>query len=159
MDRRLALEAVADALNLKKLFTRGTRGQGQGLYHGETPVIDLGNPNANLGNWMSDNPNVSDSYIPQRGVVSSLYELLEEVPTIDAQGANWLDFFLDDRQRKLASSEFSDLYSDPQIPGILIKDIVDPGPNLLNWPNDRNFLGSNLLVKDPRIVRNVYGTP
>lgn len=105
--------------------------------------------------WATDNPLVASSYAHSGGGVIPLDLTAAPDAVLDAGGRHWKDYFYKDGRPDL-SNEFYQLLHDPDVKNIGVKNIIDPGVDLhryLSADDLSQFLGNNLLVKDPSALR------
>jgi len=122
--------------------------------------------------WWTDNPRTANTYVWQHGGSRSVLvpaDLVEEPELVlDAGGQFWNDFFPSSRKFKAGMR-------DPDVRSILVENIVDPGGQTWDYYPEMKalqekypelgmsdtlrelFIGNNVLVKDPRVLRYLSG--
>jgi hypothetical protein len=140
--------------------------------------------------WATDNPLVASSYAGQGGAIVPLDLLTPPDVTLDARGMPWNRFYFNGSKNypeqpnlnHLRKGEFKDAIEDPAVRNILVKNILDPGPDMYRYMDfyktgmpewqqehmganllesgDHSFHGNNLLIKDPTSVNyGITGEP
>ena len=120
--------------------------------------------------WVADNPNVASSYAASGpgGVVIPVRMDADPDMVLDAEGANWRDFF----KAYVGGSRRSKFYQgmrDPDVKSIEVQNVVDPGTGAWVMLDDiraqgdegmslsdmlnKYYLSNNVLVKDPNVIR------
>jgi len=120
--------------------------------------------------WVASNPNVASSYAVSGpgGVVMPVRMTADPDIILDAEGANWRDFF----DAYIGGSRRGKFYQgmrDPDVKSIEVQNVVDPGTGTWSMLDDiraqgnegmslsdmldKYFMSNNVLVKDPGIIR------
>jgi len=126
--------------------------------------------------WWTDNPYVANSYVWRHGGANSVLipaDLVQKPEIVlDAGGMPWRDFFSTGK----GARQFKQGMRDPDVKSILVNNIVDPGgqwwdevPNFMSDSAnkgmslidlmDKYYLGNNVLVKDPSVLRYISKEP
>jgi hypothetical protein len=122
--------------------------------------------------WWTDNPKTADTYVWRHGGARSVLvpaDLVEEPELVlDAGGQFWNEFFPKSRKFKAGMR-------DPEVRSIMVENIVDPGGQTWDYLPEMKelqerypelgmsdsmrelFIGNNVLVKDPRVLRYLSG--
>ena len=118
--------------------------------------------------WAASNPLTAASYATSPNSVMIPLELTQKPGAIfDAQGQRWDRFFsqtgkLSPMGNYVLRNEFKDALRDPEIKSILVKNIIDPGDSSSFYGlskiydmdiNPEDLMSSNLLIKDPSVVK------
>lgn len=118
--------------------------------------------NTRGGVWLTDNPNVAQSYTGDRGYVIPVYAQKPDV-VLDAKSAQWKDYYKKDK-------DWLEAFSDPKLRLIEVRNVLDTGTHSSTIDTSsvsedelrEMFRASNLFAKKPiggRVVNKGTGTP
>ena len=123
--------------------------------------------------FWTTNPKTANTYVWRHGGANSVLVPADLVAkpdlVLDAEGSFWNDFFTG-RGRKM--QQYRKALKDPEVRSVMINNVVDPGGQVWDYVPEmaatkpdltmsdalrEYFIGNNLLVKDPRVLRYLSG--
>jgi len=118
--------------------------------------------NTKGGVWLTDSPNLAQTYAGERGYVIPVYAPKPDVK-LDAKGEQWEDFYRKDKDWKEA-------FADPKVRLVEVRNIIDAGthwPEMISPEASEEELralltATNLFAKKPfeeRVVNKLTGEP
>jgi hypothetical protein len=118
--------------------------------------------NTTGGVWLTDSPNLAQTYAGERGYVIPVYAPKPDVK-LDAKGEQWGDFYRKDKDWKEA-------FADPKVRLVEVRNIIDAGPHWTKMISPEAseeelralLTATNLFAKKPfekRVVNKLTGEP
>jgi hypothetical protein len=142
-------------------------------FHGGDPSITAFDPSISAskktqgtGSWVTDDPLVANTYLPENGGL--LYPLRirsEGMPKIDAEGSTW-SHIVNPNGGTVTTDQLAKAAGKSGESGLIFDNVVDPGTNFkmpreavddwLDWRlNYESKGGRNIAVQDPSAIKSV----